>query len=271
MTKLILSSLLVFTFLSPVAAQEKEDQTTTFNLKEDIKETFVYMFKGGYLQFKEPSSLAFLGVGIVTLWPIFNADRKISSRQSTPDSFTRKIGHEFANVFNFPVVPIASYIFARYNGSLKWKKFAQETFAATYLTLVETSLISHIHVHNRPDSTKLTKFETSFRGDSSFPSGHVVGLAVLTLKSMQFFGPFAAFIPGVLTYYTHKERIQSRKHWASDTIGSFFLAAMASEGVRAASGYQQNHPLYKMIFEHDLKVSFHSNDEGWATNIAFSF
>ena len=245
--------------------------TVNFDLKADFKESFVFMFKGAYRQFKQPSSLILLGLGSLALWPIFNADRKISERQSPPNDFTHKVGDEVANFFNFPLVPAGAYIFARYTNSLKWKKFAQETFAATYLALVETSLLSHIHIHDRPDSSNLTKFETSFRGDSSFPSGHVTGLAVLTMKSMQFFGPLAAIIPGFFTFVTHKERIQSRKHWASDTIGGFIVAAMASEGVRAASKYGNNHPFYKAIFEHQLKFSFRSSDDGWMGKIAFNF
>ena len=251
--------------------EEKPIENVTFNFKDDFKESFVYMFKGSYKQFQQPSSLILLGLGSLALWPVFNADRKILNRQGPPSTFTLKVGDEIANFFNFPLVPAGAYLFARYTNSLKWKKFAQETFAATYLALIETSLISNIHVHDRPDSSNLTKFETSFRGDSSFPSGHVVGLAVLTMKSMQFFGPLAAIIPGFFTFVTHKERIQSRKHWASDTLGGFIVAAMASEGVRAASKYHKNHPFYKAVFEHQLKFSFKSSSNGWMGKVAFNF
>lgn len=253
---------------SLIAASE---EPVTFDWKQDFKETFVYMFNGSKLQFQQPATLPIIGAGTLTLWPIFNADRKISERQTPPSRFTRKVGHEIANIFNFPLLPIASYLYAKSTNSLKWKKFSQETMAATYLTLFETSLISHIHIHDRPDSSNLTKFETSFRGDSSFPSGHVVGFAVLTMKIMQFFGPLPALVPAFLTYVTHKERIKSKKHWASDTVGSFFLAALASEGVRAASGYQNNHPFYKTIFEHKLKLSFQTSDDGWMGRVAFDF
>lgn len=266
--------LLFLLVLLPQSFAQTEDSqpNSNFNVKKDLQDSFAYMFKGSYLQFKQPSSWALIGLGVVTVLPVYNTDKKVSARQTPPDKFTKVIGHEISNVFNFPIIPIGAYLYARSENNLHWKNFAQETLAATYLTLIETSLISRIHVHERPDSSNLTNFETSFRGDSSFPSGHVVGFSVLTFKTLQFFGPAPALVPAFLTYVTHKERIASRKHYPSDTVASFFLAALASEGVRAAAQHDTNHPFYRMIFEHKLKLAISPYDkDGWRGQLAFNY
>ncbi len=46
-----------------------------------------------------------------------------------------------------------------------------------YLADLETMLISHLPVHDRPRTDHLEFSEKAFRGDSSFPSGHVIPYA----------------------------------------------------------------------------------------------
>jgi undecaprenyl-diphosphatase len=74
------------------------------------------------------------------------------------------------------------------------------------------------------------------------------------MKSLQFYGPKYAILPFSLAAITAFERVKTQKHFASDVIASFFITVMASEGVRLASKYEDNHPLYRFIFENNFKV-----------------
>jgi undecaprenyl-diphosphatase len=91
---------------------------------------------------------------------------------------------ELGVLFSFPTIPLGTYIWGRTYNNPRLVNFAVEFASSMYLTLMESNLISFIHIHDRPDVSNLSKWETAFRSDSSFPSGHVVPYAILFFKGM---------------------------------------------------------------------------------------
>lgn len=134
--KFLIIYLFIFNTFNLIQAEEVHKKKINFNLKNDLKDSFVYMFKGSYLQFLEPSSMVLFGAGALTLWPVFNADRKIRNRQKPPSNFTHKVGHELANIFNFPVVPVISYLLARYTNDLHLKKVCPRNLSSNIFSLI---------------------------------------------------------------------------------------------------------------------------------------
>ena len=133
-------------------------------------------------------------------------------------------------------------------------------------------MISLVHVHDRPVENGVGFWETAFRGDSSFPSGHIIPYAALFFKTLQFYGPYWSVIPGALTVISGQQRVEDGKHYLSDVVGAVFLTAFASEGVRQAAGYADNHPFYQRHFEDkDVQVGLIHHRGHFGPRIVWSF
>ena len=185
-------------------------------------------------------------------WYAFEHDDRISLHQRGKKlhKYIDIIG-DLGVVTNFPILPLAWWYYAKYTDNNKHRQFAMEYTATLYLALAESGILSYIPIHERPVTTDISFWEEAFRDDSSWPSGHVIPYMALFFKTLQFYGPYWSLIPLALTYFGSLQRIRDGKHWPSDVIGSFFITAFASEGVRAAAKYKNNHPFYKWIFEHE--------------------
>lgn len=231
--------------------------TSANEYKQDLKETFEYFYKGSYQQFKEVNNFYYAIPALGTTYYAFEHDKRLSNNQRSKK--LRKvydITGDLGVVFNFPVVPLGIYYAGKKYNNNKSVEFAKEYAAALYLTLLETGLISYIPGHERPNKEGQSKWETSFRGDNSFPSGHIVPYSVLFFKTLQYYGPYWSIIPGTLTYFASLQRVREGRHYVSDVVGAFWLSAFASEGVRAIAKHKKNHPFYKMIFERQLELSY---------------
>ncbi len=221
----------------------------------DLKKSLFMIGEGAVKQFQTPTNWYGLPLATSSLIYSFEQDSRISNRErSKKMSDLVKSTESMSILFNFPIIPVGAYYLGYYKNDEKLTQFGMETFATLYLALLESAAMSLIPIHDRPDTTRVTKWESNFRGDSSFPSGHVIPFAVLTFKSFQFYGPYAATIPMVLTYLSSKQRIQDGKHYLSDVVGAVWLSYFASEGVRLANGYQHNHELYQKWFEPKFQV-----------------
>jgi len=222
---------------------------------QGLQDGFTYLYQGSYEQFREKNNLDVAAAAIPSLWYAFEEDKRISDNASKKrvNKFMQ-ISSDLSPALSFPLIPLAFYSYGLKQEDERSLQFAKEYFGALYLALAESAALSLIDVHERPNSSRLSKWETNFRGDSSFPSGHVIPYAVLALKTFQFYGPLHAIIPGALFVGTSLQRIRDHKHYLSDVMGSFFLSVFASEGVRKAGNYQGNHYLYQMIFEHNVSV-----------------
>lgn len=217
---------------------------------EGLKKSFSYLYEGSYRQFQEKNNLYASALAAPMLWYSFDQDKRISDHartKSIPKAI--QLSSDLAPVLGFPLISFATLTYGVKFDDPKMVQFAQEYFGAMYLAFLESAAISYIKVHRRPSERNLAKIETQFRGDSSFPSGHVIPYAALALKTFQFYGPLAATAPTALFFMTSIQRVRDGKHYLSDVVGGFFLSVWASEGVRRAGQYNDNHPAYKFLFE----------------------
>lgn len=255
--KIFLAFTLIVTFFFPrlVSSEELTGQTYW----EGLKSSVTYFYVGSYKQFVEPNNLYYAAAAVPALWFSFEEDKRISHHSRTkgiPKSL--QITSDLAPVISFPLIPIAFFTYGVKKDDGRAVQFSKEFFATMYIALIESALLSAVDIHERPDNdvSKLSKWETNFRQNSSFPSGHVVPYAALTLKTLQFYGPWYSLVPATLFTMTSIQRIRDGKHYLSDVVGGFFLTAFASEGVRRAGGYADNHPVYKALFENNLKIGY---------------
>ncbi len=225
---------------------------------EALQDVASWMGRGSYLQFTQINSLYYAAGGLPLVWYSFEHDQRLTDRygrygQDRINGVVDAIGKSGV-VLGFPIIPLGYYFYGRSQGQARHIQFAKEYAAAMYLTYLETMVLSHIHIHQRPNTTDLSFWETRFRGDSSWPSGHAVPYWTLFFKTLQFYGPAWSLIPLGLGLVASVQRVQDRKHWTSDLTASFLLAAWASEGVRAAAAHSDNHPFYRWIFERNVRV-----------------
>mgnify|MGYP005685115783 FL=1 len=217
---------------------------------EGLKSSVTLLYQGSYMQFTAENNLYYAGAAVPALWYSFEEDKRITHHQMKKRiPKYMQVSSDLAPVLSFPIIPITVFSLGAKYDNPKAVQFAKETFATMYLALAESAALSVIDVHERPKKDKLSKWETNFRGKSSFPSGHVVPYAALTLKTLQFYGPYWAAVPGALFVATSFQRIKDGKHYLSDVVGGFFLTAFAAEGVRKAGKYQDTDTAYKSIFD----------------------
>lgn len=273
--------LLCVSFQTALSAENKQtltiDQLATstekHNSLDDFKTSISYMGKASYLQFSTTQNLVLLGIATGAVAYFLHHDDQIANK-AMRNHKNKGIFHTISDsaiLFNTPIVPLIFYSMGRNNNDEKMIRFSQEHLAALGLGLIETVVISAVPFHERPSTQNLAPVEKYLRGKSSFPSGHVIGYSVLSFKTFQFYGPIAALAPALGMVITSYERIQSEKHYASDVIASAFLSLLASEGVRMASNYDKNHPIYNWIFAHNLNINYIKNNEIPGISISLNY
>ncbi len=220
---------------------------------DGLKKSFTYLYQGSYMQFQEKNNLYYSAAAVPALWYSFDQDKRISDNARTKSiPKVMQLSSDLAPVMGFPVISFAAFTYGVKTDNPKMVQFAEEYFGAMYIAFLESSLLSRIQVHRRPSEKNLASIETKLRGDSSFPSGHVIPYATLALKTFQFYGPYAAVAPTALFVLTSMQRVRDGKHYLSDIVGGFFLSTWASEGVRRAGNFSDNHPAYKFLFERNV-------------------
>lgn len=235
-----------------------------------LKTSFGLLARGSYLQFQERNNLYYAAAAAPALWYSFDQDKRISNNARTKSiPKIMELTSDLAPVLGLPLISFATFTYGVKYDDQKMVHFAQEYFGAMYLAFVESAAISLINIHERPSTEKLAKIETSLRGKSSFPSGHVIPYATLAFKTFQFYGPYAAIAPGALLMLTSIQRVRDGKHYLSDVVGGFFLSAFASEGVRRAGEYNGNHPAYKKLFENNVAIGVIEHDGVIGPKISF--
>jgi membrane-associated phospholipid phosphatase len=246
---------------------------TKFDLKTDFLQSLRWAWEGSYMQFQGTQNLVFASFAVVATGYFIQNDDEISAKVSSSSSNSKilRLISDSSIFFNTPILAAFFYSYGRSQHDPKMIRFSQEYFSALALALVETAAISMIPVHQRPDQKDLSFWEKAFRGQSSFPSGHVIGYSVLGFKSFQFYGPYYAILPLTLAAATAYERVNGEKHYASDVIASGFISLLASEGVRYASHYRNNHPIYEWIFNHDFDVGYRRIDGVPGIAVSFNF
>lgn len=224
---------------------------------EGLKSSLTFLYQGSYMQFTAKNNLYVAAAAAPSLWYSFEEDKRLTNHARTKKiPKYMQISSDLAPVLSFPLIPIAFFSYGVKTDNDRAVQFAKESFATMYLALLESAAFSAVHIHERPDSGKLSKWETNFRGKSSFPSGHVVPYATFAIKTFQFYGPYYAIIPSALFLATSVQRVRDGKHYLSDVVGGFFLTAFASEGVRKAANYQGNNVVFRTLLNHNVNVGY---------------
>jgi len=115
----------------------------------------------------------------------------------------QKIGDIAGLMLNIPILQIGGYFWGRATNNEKMVQFTMDVLATHIVTILEVGAISQIPFHKRPNVVKGLEDEGSggvndiFRGASSFPSGHMVGVSVLMFKSWEYYG-WRAGIPATI-------------------------------------------------------------------------
>lgn len=239
---------------------------------EDLKKGVTLLLQGSKEQFTTKSNAYYLGAAIPSLLYSFNNDDRLSlnARSKNIPNYINIAG-DLGVIFSFPVAPLSFYYLGRSSQDDHMMQFSVEFIAAMYLALAESSILSYIPIHDRPVTTGLSKWETDFRGGSSWPSGHIIPFASLFFKTLQFYGPVWSIGPAILTVLTSVQRVRDGKHHVSDVVGAFFISAFASEGVRQAAGYNKNHPIYKWIFENDASLGLVRKGDAIGPRVVWRF
>lgn len=267
---LIISILIALPALSVEKPESKSAEQAS--LKEDFFESFNLLGKGAGLQFSEAPSIFLGATGLIGITAAFLQKDKIENGiREEPASDVENFISDMNIVFSFPLIPLTTWYVAKKYNNQKLRMFAKEYFATLYLTKAEVFTLSFIPINKRPNSDGINAFEKYFRGKSSFPSGHMVPASTLFWKTFQYYGPVYSVAPLAWSILTGYQRVNSKRHHITDVVGTFFLAGMASEGVRIAAGHKNNHPLYKWIFEHRLSFNFFKGKDAWQTTIDFTF
>lgn len=264
--------LLVFSFSVFAEEPAAKPNGPTGDGWTDIKTTFSWLFKASYIQFTEPNNIYYGLVGGAVSWYAFEEDERVAALTMSKEihNIVDHVG-DAGVVFNFPLLHAGMWYYGKKTGNTHVMQFMMEYAAAMYLTLAETGLLSYIQIHKRPSPQNISFWEKEFRGDSSWPSGHIVPYSALFFKTLQFYGPAWSTIPLALTVLSGLQRMQDGKHYLSDIVGAFFLSAIASEGVRKTAGYTGNSSFYKRWMEHDVKVGMLRYKKAWGPLVSFSF
>jgi undecaprenyl-diphosphatase len=237
---------------------------------QDLVTSLKWLVQGSYKQFNK-NNLYTLGVAVPVTWYSFKQDDYVeaSVQGKTPSDAIEWVS-DASVFFATPVLQVGLYYIGRGNEDQKMMQYAMEMFSTTYLAFAETFILSFIDVHHRPNSEYLDDLE-SIRGPSSFTSGHIIAYTTLFSKTLQYYGPWWSLLPLSAAVITGYERVVSQKHYLSDVVGGFFLTLFASEGVRVASQRKDNNPVFKFIFEHDVKLSYHSKGDSFVYRLSWSF
>lgn len=245
-----MKKLLIFCLLPFIV--KAEDNSVFWH---DVKDSVILMGKGSYKQFQSRDSQLALMLGTIPLLFAFREDDHYSQTiAKRSDNEVINSFNSFGTVASFPIFPGYFYLLGRKNQDPKMIRFAKELFATTYLAQLEASLISRVHIHHRPETSNLNFWETEFRGDSSFPSGHIIPFAALTFKAAEFYGIKWAIVPGIFTLVQSYQRIQDRKHYLSDVVGGIVLTAMAGYGVSLANSESEERTSYFNVLPYQDKI-----------------
>lgn len=146
----------------------------------------------------------------------------------------QKIGDIAGLILNIPILQIGGYVWGRATSNEKMVQFTMDVLATHAVTLLEVGAISQIPFHQRPNVARGSEVEGSggvndlFRGASSFPSGHMVGVSVLMFKSWEYYGWRAGIPATIATALMGWARIESGDHYLTDILGTVALSGIAS-------------------------------------------
>lgn len=220
----------------PVTPQYDWEKTTLFG---DLGETLSIAWHASYGQLLHSDTLLTLSLGTVATWITDdNDDAWLASLQETEfltSGIFDSLGDQTALALS--AAPVVTWLISNWTHDEKLHRYSIETMSAIALTYAETEIITNaIPTHERPrteagDETT-NFFDTAFRGKYSFPSGHLIGPFIVTLKTWDYYGWKAAVIPATVTGVSTFNRIADGSHYPSDIVAAAVLSLSAHFATR---------------------------------------
>ena len=148
-------------------------------------------------------------------------------------SHAQKVGDITGLMLNIPIFQVGGYFLGRATNNEKLTQFSMDVTATYVLTILEVGAISQIPFHQRPNVARGQEAEGGginnvFRGTSSFPSGHLVGVSVLMFKSWEYYGWSAGIPATIATALIGWSRVEAGEHYLTDVFGAVALSGIAS-------------------------------------------
>ena len=233
--------------ISILAATSAIAEDVPFTFWGDFRESLSIAAEASYTQLTDPAARNSLLIGGALTFATDRNDQDIFDSLDENSAFEDGsaldfIGDEVALFVT--LTPIVTHYFARKLNDQKLRRFSIETFSAMTLVYAETLVLSQFGFHERPRVIAGDEpdgfFDTGIRGQSSFPSGHVLAPTILTLKTFDAYGWKPALIPAALTTVTTLQRISNGSHFPSDLVGSFALGFAAHYATKSV--YQDRNP-----------------------------
>jgi len=145
---------------------------------------------------------------------------------------------------NCGLAPVTAYLVGRLTRDERAIHFATELAATQLIVSIEVILISQIPFHKRPVIEKGERPEEdqsflndALRGRSSFPSGHMVGVASLMFEGWKHYGWTVGLPATLATIFVGWARVQAGEHYVTDVFGTVGLAGIASLAVARARDF----------------------------------
>lgn len=148
------------------------------------------------------------------------------------------IGDVTGLVLNFGLAPIGAYVIGRVVDDERAIHFGIELAATQLIVSIETIAVSQIPFHERPAVARGDRpreegdlIDDLFRGRSSYPSGHMIGISTLMFKGWEHFGWPVGVPATIATIFVGWARIQAGDHYLTDVVGTLGMAGIASLAV----------------------------------------
>jgi len=145
---------------------------------------------------------------------------------------------------NCGLAPLGAYAIGRLIDDERAIHFGTELAATQLIVSIEVILVSQIPFHKRPAIEKGDRpdedqsfLNDALRGRSSYPSGHMVGVAVLMFKGWEHYGWTVGLPATLATIFVGWARVQAGEHYVTDVVGTLGLAGIASLAVSRARDF----------------------------------
>ncbi|MDJ0764403.1 MAG: phosphatase PAP2 family protein [Myxococcota bacterium] len=226
---------------------QTDDEGHEHSVLADLIDTAKQSGRGFLGQFTSLDSwMLILGLADITLLFTQNED---GVQQGIEDAAVLgSVGHKIGDVaglaLNFGLAPITAYVAGRVAHDEKAIHFAIELAATQLIATVEIFCLSQIPFHKRPvvERGEVSEgegafFNDFFRGQSSYPSGHMIGTTVLMFKGWEWYS-WKVGIPATLaTIFIGWARIEEGQHYLTDIVGSIGVAGIASFATSRMRGF----------------------------------
>ena len=222
---------------SPRGNSSREFIAREHNPRQDGIDVLKLAGTGFLNQFTNSDTLLLLGAtgGMTYMLSLDEVHQQdVIQRANVIGTTGQNIGDIAGLMLNIPIFQVGGYFWGRAINNEKLVQFSMDVLATHTLALLEVGAISQIPFHKRPNVAKGLEAERGggindvFRGASSFPSGHMVGVSVLMFKGWEYYGWRAGVPATIAATLIGWARIEAGDHYLTDILGAVALTGIAS-------------------------------------------